>query len=96
MRLLCLALLVASATPSSAQDFADKLDLCMSCHGEKGIPEAAGVPAVAGRPAADLAHQLRLFRSGERSNAQMVISKRLTDQEIEQLAAYFAAQPAPR
>ena len=94
MRLLSLALFVAASTPCPAQDIADKLDLCMSCHGEKGIPEAAGVSVLAGRSAADLAHQLRLFRSGERVNPQMVISKRLTDEEIQQLAAYFAKQPA--
>jgi cytochrome c553 len=96
MRLLCLVLLVAASAPCSAQNIADTLDLCMSCHGEKGIPEAAGVPVIAGRPAADLARQFRLFWAGERANPQMAISKRLTDREIEQLAAFVADQAAPR
>ena len=54
----------------------------MSCHGETGKPQVQGVPALAGRPAADLAAQLRLFRNGTRQNQQMVMAKRLTDEEI--------------
>jgi cytochrome c553 len=77
---------------ASAQDVSDKLELCMSCHGETGKPQVQGVPALAGRPLRDLSAQLRLFRSGERQNPQMVMAKRLTDEEIEALAAYFAKQ----
>ncbi|WP_210210171.1 c-type cytochrome [Microvirga subterranea] len=78
--------------PAAAQDVGDKLELCMSCHGETGKPQVQGVPALAGRPVHDLSAQLRLFRSGERQNPQMVMAKRLTDEEIEALAAYFAKQ----
>ena len=96
MRLFRLVLLVVASAPCSAQDIADTPDLCMPCRGEKGVPEAAGIPVVAGRSAADLARQLRLFRAGERANPQMAISKRRMDQEIEQIAAYCADQAAPR
>ncbi len=68
----------------------------MSCHGEKGIPSAQGVPVIAGRRADDLALQLQLFRDGQRNASQMVMAKRLTDHEIERLAAYFAAQSSAR
>jgi cytochrome c553 len=85
-------MLVASAGGASAQDVGDKLELCMSCHGETGKPQLQGVPALAGRPAADLAAQLGLFRNGTRQNQQMVMAKRLTDEEIDALAAYFAQQ----
>lgn len=78
--------------PAAAQDVGDKLELCMSCHGETGKPQVQGIPALAGRPVHDLSAQLRLFRSGERQNPQMVMAKRLTDDEIEALAAYFAKQ----
>lgn len=77
---------------AAAQDVSDKLELCMSCHGETGKPQVQGVPALAGRPVHDLSAQLRLFRSGERQNPQMVMAQRLTDEEIEALAAYFAKQ----
>jgi cytochrome c553 len=79
---------------ASAQDVSDKLELCMSCHGETGKPQVQGVPALAGRPVHELSAQLRLFRDGQRQNPQMVMAKRLTDDEIEALAAYFAKQDA--
>jgi len=78
--------------PAEAQDVSDKLELCMSCHGETGKPQVQGVPALAGRPVHELSAQLRLFRDGQRQNQQMVMAKRLTDEEIEALAAYFAKQ----
>ena len=62
---LMLSVIPASA---SAQEITDKLELCMSCHGEKGIPSAQGVPLIAGRPTEDLAQQLQLFRDGGRNN----------------------------
>ncbi len=88
--------LLATTGPSPAQDVSDKLDLCMSCHGERGVPSSPNVPAIAGRPAEDLSAQLRLFRTGQRENPQMVMAKRLTDAEIQEIAAYFAAQEKPR
>jgi cytochrome c553 len=85
-------MLVAGAGGAFAQDIGGKLELCMSCHGETGKPQVQGVPALAGRPAADLATQLGLFRNGTRQHQQMVMAKRLTDEEIDALAAYFAQQ----
>jgi cytochrome c553 len=96
LRFAGLLMLTAISASASAQDIADKLELCMSCHGDKGIPSAQGVPLIAGRPAEDLAHQLQLFRDGGRNNPQMVMAKRLTDQEIEKLASYFATQSRVR
>jgi len=88
------ALLVVVGTSGTtlAQDVGDKLELCMSCHGEAGHPQMPGVPSLAGRPAAELSSQLMLFRDGQRQNPQMVMAKRLTDEEIAALAAYFAGQ----
>jgi cytochrome c553 len=80
---------------AEAQDVSDKLELCMSCHGETGHSQMQGVPSLSGKAVSDLAAQLRLFRDGQRQNPQMVMAKRLTDREIEELAAYFAKQ-SPR
>ncbi|GEO14521.1 c-type cytochrome [Microvirga aerophila] len=85
-------LIVSSPESATAQDVSDKLELCMSCHGETGTPQVQGVPTLAGKTESDLAAQLRLFRDGQRQNPQMVMAKRLTDEEIEQLAAFFAKQ----
>ena len=88
--------LLAVPETAVAQAFEDKLELCMSCHGEKGVSSVQGVPSIAGRTPSEIVHQLRLFRSGQREHQQMVMAKRLTDQEIEQLAAYFSAKSLPR
>jgi cytochrome c553 len=88
------ALLVMSgpAGAALAQDMGDKLELCMSCHGETGQPQMQGVPALAGRPVQELSDQLKLFRDGRRQNPQMVMARRLADEEIEALAGFFAKQ----
>jgi cytochrome c553 len=50
-------------------------------------------PALAGQVAAYIEQQLRLFRVGERINPQMApIATSLTDDDIADLAAYYAAQ----
>jgi cytochrome c553 len=51
-----------------------------------------GVPSLAGRHTSELATQLKMFRNGQRQNSQMVMAKRLTDDEVEELAAFFAKQ----
>ena len=50
-------------------------------------------PSLAGQVAAYLEQQIRLFRSGERINPQMApVATSLTDDDIADLAAYYAAQ----
>jgi len=49
-------------------------------------------PNLAGQPAIYVAEQLRQFRSGKRQSEIMaVIAKPLTDQEIDDLAAWYAS-----
>ena len=83
---------MGSAQVGAAQEASPKLEICQSCHGEAGNSEMQGVPSLAGRAASDLVTQLKLFRDGQRQNPQMVMAKRLTDDEIEELAAFFAKQ----
>jgi cytochrome c553 len=75
---------------------------CAQCHLANGLghPESANI---AGLPAAYIEEQLREFRNGNRASslagrsANMIrFAKAMTDEEIKQAAAYFAAiQPAP-
>jgi cytochrome c553 len=87
-----LVLWALGAGMAAAQDVSDKLELCISCHGETGISQMPGVPSIAGRPVGDLAAQLLLFRSGQRQNPQMVMAKRLTEEEIAELSAKAETQ----
>ncbi|WP_298218737.1 c-type cytochrome [Halothiobacillus sp.] len=66
---------------------------CAACHGADGNSMVPTFPSIAGQPAGYLAEQLRAFRDGKRVNALMSLqAKDLTDQQIEDLGAYFAAQ----
>jgi cytochrome c553 len=66
---------------------------CAICHGTDGRAVTRDVVALAGRPREDLAAQLRAFRDGQRPATVMhQIAKGYTDQQIDAMAAWFAAQ----
>jgi cytochrome c553 len=78
--------------PASSQPQA-----CFACHGPEGNSGTPEVPSLAGQPREFLVAQIHLFRDGGRVDAQMApqIAK-LTDPDIEALAAYFATiSPKP-
>ncbi len=73
---------------------ASGVSACMACHGPNGMGNpAAGFPRLAGQHAAYTANQLKIFRSGARSNdpAKMMqnIAARMTDAEIAAVAAFI-------
>lgn len=91
-----LGVAVASATcVVRAQDAvagARKAIACQACHGVDGISRLPDAPHLAGQPAIYLERALRAYRSGERRNEVMSIAaKTLTDEDVRDLAAYFAA-----
>jgi cytochrome c553 len=66
---------------------------CAICHGPTGISRADS-PNLAGQYAAVIYKELLDFRSGARTNAVMSpFAANLTDQEIADLAAYYAFLP---
>jgi cytochrome c553 len=65
---------------------------CAVCHGPTGVSVAPDAPNLAAQPAMYLSTQLRAFRSGERRHEVMnVIAKPLTDDDIDNLAAWFSS-----
>ena len=89
------ALLLAGGGPAWAQDAAAgraKAQACTVCHGPKGISTAPDAPNIAGQPAIYLSAQLRAYRSGARKHEVMaVMAKPLTDDDIQNLAAWYAS-----
>lgn len=73
---------------------AQKSQVCQACHGVDG--NGVGdpqYPIIAGQYADYLEHTLRKYRDGRRKNAIMQgFASTLSDQDIRDLAAYFAAQ----
>lgn len=67
---------------------------CQACHGADGSGNAAaGFPRLAGIQAGYLAKQLQDFKNGTRNDPVMQpIAKALSDAEVANVVAYFAAQ----
>ena len=64
---------------------------CAGCHGANGVSTNPVWPSLAGQKEQYLAKQLRDFRDGKRHNPVMApMAKALTDQDIENLAAYYS------
>jgi len=65
---------------------------CAACHGNDGIAVLPEAPNLAGQVPAYVAAQLRAYRDGSRKHEQMtVVSQGLTDPQIADLAAWYAA-----
>jgi cytochrome c553 len=85
---------ISRATSAMIQAGKDKSAVCTACHGETGISPAGMYPNLAGQHASYLERALRQYKSGERSDLVMgPMAAPLDDAAIEELAAYFAAQP---
>ena len=67
---------------------------CANCHGTQGrAVDGAAVPGLAGMPAGYLIEQLKSFKAGTRPATVMhQLAKGYSDAQIDQIAAYFAAQ----
>jgi cytochrome c553 len=69
-----------------------KAQQCQTCHGLDGLSKLPDAPNIAGSPEPYLARQLNAFRKGERKNEMMsIVVQPLSDQDIADLAAYYAA-----
>ena len=68
---------------------------CIDCHGPDGnAPIDASYPKLGGQYADYLAHALQQYRKGERQHALMTPQATgLGDQDIADLAAFFASRP---
>lgn len=75
------------------------LPACANCHGLRGMGEGPLLPRLAGQSREYFVDQMNAFRSGSRQNDDVGVmrafAQRLTDSEIQALAAYYAG-PAPK
>jgi cytochrome c553 len=94
--LTLITILLFSASSAMAADVAAgkaKSAICAACHGATGHSVNPLWPNLAGQKEMYLAKQIKAFRDGVRKDpmmAPMVAS--LSDDDIANLAAYFAAQ----
>jgi cytochrome c553 len=97
-----ISLLVSSFALAAAAHGADLTagqakakEICQACHGLDGNSTVADYPKLGGQYPDYLAKALRDYKSGARKNPIMAgFAGALTAQDIENLAAYYASQPA--
>lgn len=104
MKMMHVIAAVALSVAAAAVDAADgnatagqqKTAMCEGCHGIPGyktaFPSVYSVPKLGGQHASYLAKALHAYKSGERSHPTMrAIAAGLSDQDMADLAAYYAA-----
>ncbi len=92
-------LMIGAATGVAAADLAagkaKATEVCVACHGADGNSPTADFPRIGGQYPDYLAKALRDYKSGQRKNAVMAgFAQALSAQDIQNLAAYYASQPA--
>ncbi len=82
-------------TEGSVEAGAATAAVCAACHGQGGNSANPQWPKLAGQGSRYIYEQLQQFKSGARVNALMAGQvAALSDEDMRNLAAYFAAQPA--
>tara|TARA_B100000686_G_scaffold353619_1_gene459962 strand:- start:1515 stop:1838 length:324 start_codon:yes stop_codon:yes gene_type:complete len=98
--LLCSSILVISGTAQAEGDAAkgkSNTQMCVGCHGIDGyrtaFPKVYNVPKIGGQHPAYIVKALQAYKTGARSHPTMkAIAADLTQQEMEDLAAYYAGK----
>ena len=90
--IIAFAFAAGAASAGDVKAGRSKALACQACHGTDGISQVPDAPNIAGQTEPYLATQLRAFKSGSRkSEAMTLVASTLSDQDIDNLAAYFAA-----
>jgi cytochrome c553 len=84
---------VKKGNPQKGRELAST---CAACHGEIGISSTPAYPSLAGQLSTYLFKQMQDYADNSRDNPLMNgIAKSLSKQDMADLAAWFASQPAP-
>lgn len=96
--MLILAALATATTANAAEvgmipQAARLAGTCAACHGTNGATKGDTLSPLAGQPKQALSAALHDFKTGKRQATIMTqIAKGYTDEQIEQLAAWFSVQ----
>lgn len=92
---LWLGLFLPGYAAADTQAGQAKAQICASCHGVNGISPIPNYPNLAGQNAAYISYALSLYRAqtrqGNQAHIMYVQAAGLSDQDIADLAAYFAS-----
>ena len=97
LSLLAAALLLSSTAALASGDPVagkKKATTCFACHGVDGNAVDPQYPRLAGQYADYMAQALHEYKDGQRNNPIMMgFSAQLSDQDIQDITAYFASLP---
>jgi cytochrome c553 len=86
---------VAQPVYAGAEEGRVKAQACVACHGPAGNSTNPAIPSLSGQPKQFIVSALYQFREGRRKNEQMSpFAANLSNADLNDLAAYFSAQPA--
>lgn len=93
-----LAVSVAANGQGDAAAGADKITVCLACHGQDGnMSQLDNVPKIGGQNEKYLLKQMQDIKSGVRAAPLMTgMLNALNEQDLANVAAYYASQPAPQ
>ena len=91
---------VAAVIPTVTVTAPEKSQVCAACHGVDGNSTVGLWPKLAGQHQQYIIKELISFRNGDKGGrkdpSMMAMAKNLSDQDIQELAAYYAVQmPIP-
>jgi cytochrome c553 len=90
----CVVIVSSAAVAGDVKAGRQKALQCQTCHGLDGQAKLPDAPNLAGQGEVYLAKALKDYRSGARQNEMMsLVARNLTDDDIADLAAYYAAIP---
>ena len=89
---LCCPVVVAAAEVDVKQG-EEKSQVCVACHGEKGISQQDNYPHLHGQRQTYLLRQMRTFRDGgdRRDPIMTPMLENMSDQDLRNLAAYYSS-----
>ncbi|MBA3536765.1 MAG: cytochrome c4 [Tatlockia sp.] len=98
MKKILVAVMLFGLAMGSAAETPAILTSCAACHGQSGISSNPQWPSIAGQHASYVIRQLQDFKKGTLRNALAMnaISAALTENEIRELADFYAKQPTPK
>ncbi|HLV77706.1 MAG TPA: c-type cytochrome [Marinobacter sp.] len=88
----------AAAMAADAEAGKAKAAVCAACHGQNGISQIPIYPNLAGQKEQYLVSSMKAYKAGQRQGGQAVVMQgqatALSDEDIANLAAYYASLPA--
>ncbi|MEP3280007.1 MAG: cytochrome c4 [Stappiaceae bacterium] len=100
VRAFLILLVTMFCLPAIAQDdfnLEETVELCVTCHGEDGVPIETDIPVIYGQEFFYIYTQLKDYSAGRRENEIMTdIAAEYTRSQLKEISQYFAEKPWPK